>query len=82
MACALAAELTELPEGYIGYEFENTAIGFMVVETCFVLLRYYARHRAGTPLSIDDFLLPFALVFNYAVQGVSIGKSMTTVQKS
>lgn len=73
-ACAPALLLTELPTGYVGYEFENTAIGFMVVETCFVALRFYARHIAGTPLSVDDVLLPLALLFNYGLQGISIGE--------
>ena len=75
-ACAAAATLTEaeLPTGYIGHQLESVAIAFIVLESCFVGLRFFARHVAGTPLSWDDVLIPLALVFNYGLCGVSIGE--------
>jgi hypothetical protein len=64
-----------IDESFIGDQLVNAAIAFIVIETCFVGLRFFARHVAGTPLSWDDVLIPMALVFNYGLCGVSIGKS-------
>ena len=74
-ACAAALNLTEdqLPDGYIGYQFQNVAIAFIVLGTVFVALRFFARYRAGTPWSADDIFLPLALIANYGLCGVSLG---------
>ena len=79
--CAIAASLppSAIPNDFIGNQFVNTAIGFMVVETCLVLLRYYARYLGGAPLGVDDLLLPFALLFSYGQQAIGIGKRILCV---
>ena len=79
--CAKAATLPPdaIPNDFIGNEFVHTAIAFAVVETCLVALRYYARYIGQAPLGVDDILLPFALLFSYGQQGISIGKEATTV---
>ncbi|KAH7121301.1 hypothetical protein B0J11DRAFT_491377 [Dendryphion nanum] len=71
-ACAAALTLTELPEGYQGYLFENTAIAFIVLSTVFVALRFYARYVANKRIMGDDLLLIAALIGNYGLCGVSI----------
>jgi hypothetical protein len=72
--CAKFLELpeSEIPKDFIGYEFVNTAIAFAVVETLFVALRYYARYVGRRPLGVDDILLPFALLFAFAQEGIAI----------
>lgn len=74
--CAKAASLppSAIPNDFIGNEFVNTAIGFMVVETCLVALRYYARYLSQVSVGMDDVLLPFALLVSYGQQAIGIGK--------
>ena len=67
------------PEGYIGYQFKNVAIAFIILQTFFVGLRLLARHLTSTPMGADDILVPLSLIFNYALCGVSIGMSAQSI---
>jgi len=72
--CAAATTLTEEPpRESIGYRVENTAIAFIIIQSFFVGLRFFARHIAGTAWNWDDVLVPVALLFSYALSGVLIG---------
>jgi hypothetical protein len=73
--CAKYLELpeSEISRDFIGNEFVNTAIAFAVVESLLVILRYYARYVGRRPLGVDDILLPFALLFAFAQEGIAIG---------
>lgn len=61
------------PEDH-GPVLKNTAIAFIILETCFVILRYVSRAIIRAPSGIDDYLMPLAWLFNMAVCGVSLGK--------
>lgn len=76
--CAAALKLppSKVPTDFIGDRFVNTAIGFMVVQTVLVTLRYYARYLRKTPLGADDFLLPIAALFSYGQQTIGIRKTL------
>lgn len=52
----------------------NTAIAFIVMETAFVAFRYVSRYMIRAPTGVDDFLIPFAWLFNVALCGITIGR--------
>ncbi|KAF2797222.1 hypothetical protein K505DRAFT_298737 [Melanomma pulvis-pyrius CBS 109.77] len=70
--CAAAAGLTAPPEGYIGNQFQNVAITFIVLGTLAVGLRFYARHKVLAPLGMDDIFVIIALVSNLALCAICL----------
>lgn len=75
--CAAAAGLTAPPEGYIGNQFQNVAITFIVLGTFAVGLRFYARHKVLAPLGMDDIFVIIALVSNLALCAICLCKFPT-----
>lgn len=63
-----------------GHVLVAIAVLFMVVDSLFVALRFYAQRLNKTPIGLDDVLIPFAWLVQFGICILGIGTQAKSIR--